>query len=281
MHFNTITILPSLPVSIKCCDGSRSVIASAALDRLHTDETEREWIYDTGAATSCIDRELLTDDEKSRVYNITPIKFITANGLNVCPRAVGCNIPFLCKRQAHVLKGSPAATSATETVMHYGVTLTYSRDIGASITLPGGSVVYLEERNRVPTLDGQCKTENAWRPSKMTEKSKTWNTAAYMCSSCRQAPWLGTEANFATTTSAMAANTKGDAGDSLWSEPIPPPKRTTSTGSTSARERSELCPERQRDGKTPNLQLPRTSVLGMGTRQLRPGQVPNLTAETP
>ena len=164
MHFNTITTLPSLPVSIKCCEDGRSVIASATLDGLHTDEIDREWIYDTGAATCCIGWDLLTADEKSRVYSITPMTFTTANGLNVCSQAVDCNIPFLGKRQVHVLKGSPAAISATESVMHYGITLTYNRDTGASVTLPDGTVVYLEERSRVPMLDGHCRTENAWSP---------------------------------------------------------------------------------------------------------------------
>ena len=42
MHLNTITALPALPVSIKCCDDSRSVIAAATVDGLHTDEIDRQ-----------------------------------------------------------------------------------------------------------------------------------------------------------------------------------------------------------------------------------------------
>ena len=42
MHFNNITTLAALPVSIKCCGNSQSFSASATLKGLYDDEIERE-----------------------------------------------------------------------------------------------------------------------------------------------------------------------------------------------------------------------------------------------
>jgi len=64
----------------------------------------------------------------------------------------------------------------------------------------------------------------------------------------------------------MAMNTTGSSGEVFRSKIIQPPKPTTSTRTSSARERRELCPERQRDGKTPELQLPEDVRIGNGHR---------------
>ena len=58
MHLNTTTTLAALPLSIKCCDKFQSFSASAALKGLYINEVEREWIYDTGAATRIIGFDL-------------------------------------------------------------------------------------------------------------------------------------------------------------------------------------------------------------------------------
>ncbi len=112
VHLSTLTALPTLSVPIKCCDNSRSICAAAHAG-LHTDEIDREWIYDTGAATCCIGWGELTADEKSRTYSIPTQKFITANGPSSCSLAVDCNIPFLGIRQVQILKDCPPAISVT------------------------------------------------------------------------------------------------------------------------------------------------------------------------
>ena len=53
MHLASITTLSALPFSPRCCERSR-VAAIAAARALHTDEIERHWIYDTGAAQTMI-----------------------------------------------------------------------------------------------------------------------------------------------------------------------------------------------------------------------------------
>ena len=53
VRLSTVTALPALPVPIKCCDSSRPTCTFAASDGLHTDEIDREWIYDIGAGAGC------------------------------------------------------------------------------------------------------------------------------------------------------------------------------------------------------------------------------------
>ena len=64
MHLNVITGLNALPLSIKCCERSQSLRAAVALQGFHTDELERDWIYDTGAGACFLGWEVLTDHEK-------------------------------------------------------------------------------------------------------------------------------------------------------------------------------------------------------------------------
>ena len=94
MHLNVITTLNALPLSIKCCDSSQSLRAAVALKGLHTEEVERTWIYDTGAATCFLGWEHLTDYEKQHTFQVTAQTFATAGGLSSTSTAVMCNASF-------------------------------------------------------------------------------------------------------------------------------------------------------------------------------------------
>ena len=70
MHLNNVTSLHALPLTCgtaQCCKYYQSKSAAVALKDLHTDELEREWIYDTGAATCLIGYDLLTANEAQRI----------------------------------------------------------------------------------------------------------------------------------------------------------------------------------------------------------------------
>ena len=176
-----------------------------------------------------------------------------------------CNVPYLGKRLVHVLKDSPPAISVKQDVMEHGVTFSYSREAGPSVSLPDGTIVYLDDSQYVPYLNGHCKTENAWRPRKGTETSKIQSAADFMCSPCGPAPWSGAAASIATTTAPpKAAKTNGPDLEP-WSERIKPTTPTPSR-SISARERRESCPERQKHSTTPNLLLPEDTAVGSGHR---------------
>ena len=80
MHLSCITTLAALPISLGCCERKALPAAPAAVYGLATDEIEREWIYDTGAAETFIGWNYLTDEEKSRTYKVETQKFGTAGG---------------------------------------------------------------------------------------------------------------------------------------------------------------------------------------------------------
>ena len=66
MHLNCITILTALPITFSCCEKHRPLPAAAAFaeapkEDISTDEYEREWIYDTGAAKTMIGYNWLTN----------------------------------------------------------------------------------------------------------------------------------------------------------------------------------------------------------------------------
>ena len=54
MHLNCIITIAALPVSLSCCERRPVLTMSVAMHGLHTDEIEREWIYDTCAAVCLI-----------------------------------------------------------------------------------------------------------------------------------------------------------------------------------------------------------------------------------
>ena len=144
MHLNSITTLSALPFSLRCCEKSRLPAMSAARAP-HTDEIEREWIYDTGAAQCMIGWNFLTDDEKLRTFKTTPQSFVTAGGKTTSSTAVMCHVPFLGPRQCRVLTDCPPAISVRSEVMNYGVVFSYTRESGPSIALPDGTKVYLDD----------------------------------------------------------------------------------------------------------------------------------------
>ena len=78
MHLACISTLSALPYSLRCCERRPLPALAASWQGLHTDELEREWIYDTGAAMCFIGWEHLTEDEKSRTFQIAPQYFTTA-----------------------------------------------------------------------------------------------------------------------------------------------------------------------------------------------------------
>ena len=169
MHLNVITTLPALPLTLQCCDSFQSSIAAAALRGLHTDEIERSWIYDSGAGMCFIGYDWLTETEKSRIFTIPEQTFATAAGLSSTSTAVMCDVPYLGKRLCHVLEDSPPAISVRQDVMDHGVTFTFSRESGPHVSLPDGTIVYLDDSQYVLDLNGHCKSGNAWRPRKGTE----------------------------------------------------------------------------------------------------------------
>ena len=72
--------------------------SSAAFPGLHTDEIEREWIYDTGAALCFIGWESMTDDEKSRTFKVAPQSVVAAAVDTSTSTAVMCYVPEFGKR---------------------------------------------------------------------------------------------------------------------------------------------------------------------------------------
>ena len=257
MHLNTITTLPALPLAVRCCDSFQSSIAAAAIRGLHTDEIERTWIYDTGAGTCFIGYDWLTDDEKRRTFSIAPQTFSTAAGLSSTSTAVMCNVPYLGQRLVHVLKDSPPAISVKQDVMDHGVTFSYSRESGPSVSLPDGTIVYLDDSQHVPYLNGHCKSDNAWRPRKGTETSKIQSASAFMCSPCGPAPWSGAAAGIAKTPAPLMAENPTGPDLEPWSARVKPTTKPSSTRSPSAREQRELCPERQKAAQLPTFNFPR------------------------
>ena len=181
MHLCTITSLPALPVSIKCCDNSRSICAAAAHAGLHTDEIDREWIYDTGAATCCIGWDELTADKKRAPTVLHHKSSLQEMGHMYVHWLWIATSPSLAFAQVFIMKDCPLAISVTDDVNTHGVTFRYDRATVCSVSLPDGTVVYLDDSQRVPLLSGHCKSENAWRPKKQTEKSKTSSKAAFTC----------------------------------------------------------------------------------------------------
>ena len=127
MHLNCVTTLSALPLSLSCCERPPSLGATAALKGYHTDEIEREWIYDTGAVACIIGWDHLTEHEKASTFNIAPQRFTTAGGIVSVTTAVVCNVPFLGKRTCHVLEDCPPAISVRADVLDHGVTFCYSR----------------------------------------------------------------------------------------------------------------------------------------------------------
>ena len=61
MHLNCISTFSALPFSLRCRERRPMLALSAAWQGLPTDELEREWIYDTGAAKCMIGWDFLTN----------------------------------------------------------------------------------------------------------------------------------------------------------------------------------------------------------------------------
>ena len=264
MHLNCITTLSALPLVLSCCGPSPSTSASAAPLGYHTDELERDWIYDTGAGLCLIGWDHLTIKEKSNTFQCAAQNFTTAGGIVTSTTAVMCNVPYIGERFCYVLKDCPPAISVRSDVMDHGVTFSYSRESGPSVSLPDGTIVYLDTNIGVPTLNGFCKSDNAWKPNKRTETLAMSSTADFVCSPCGQAtpePWTKGSIN-ATVAPAMAAKTIGTDGEPWSGRPPAPARKPITSRSTSSRERMQLCPERQRDGTTPKLTLPEDEAIG-------------------
>jgi hypothetical protein len=175
--------------------------------------------------------------------------------------------PFLGKRICYVLKDSPPAISVQQDVTDHDISFSYNRKDGPSATMPDGTVVYLDASRYVPTLNGYCKTCKTG-PSKGTETSKMWNNAAYVCSPCGQSETAGTAADIAPTLAPpMAAKNLEASVNNSWSKSLLSSKsKPTPTSSISAQGRRGLCPERQRDGRAPNLLLREDEAIGDGHR---------------
>jgi hypothetical protein len=78
VHLNCITTLSALPLTYSCCEIQRPLPAASAAAGFHTDEYEREWIYDSGAASCMVGWDHLTNEEKSRTFQVPEQGFITA-----------------------------------------------------------------------------------------------------------------------------------------------------------------------------------------------------------
>ena len=65
MHLNCITTLKALPITYSCCEQRPFPAAAVVPQGYHTDEYEREWIYDTGAAMCIIGWDYLTNEKKA------------------------------------------------------------------------------------------------------------------------------------------------------------------------------------------------------------------------
>ena len=150
--------------------------------------------------------------------------------------------------------------------MDFGITFSYSRESGPSVSLQDGTIVYLRDSHEnVPMLSGFCKSDNAWEPNKRTETLAMPSTADFECSPCGQVPWPWARRSInATVAPAMAVKINGKDGEPWSGRPQTPTRKPIISRSTSARERRQLCPERQRDGTTPNLLLPEDEAVGDG-----------------
>jgi len=141
MHINCITTLSALPLVLSCCGPSPSLSASAATQGYHTDELERDWIYDSGAACCFIGWDELTSNEKSQTFKCAGANFTRAGGIVTTTTAVMCNVPYIGKRFCYVLKDSPPAISVIRDVMDYGITFSYGRESGPTVSLQDGTTV--------------------------------------------------------------------------------------------------------------------------------------------
>ena len=74
----------------------------------------------------------------------------------VCDEAVMSNVPYLGYRQCHVHDDCPPALSVRSEVRDYGVTFSYSREAGPSVSLRDGTTVYLmdDTTHGTPALSG-------------------------------------------------------------------------------------------------------------------------------
>ena len=130
-----------------------------------------------------------------------------------------------------------------------------------------GTVVYLKNSGHVPLLNGYCKIDKA-KSLKGTETSKMRNKAAFTCSPCGQPETAWPAAGIAMTSVAAKASkvNEGSVQVSRQEKALPSKSQPKYTRSISAQERRGLCPERQRDGGTPNLTLPEDLAIGNGHR---------------
>ncbi len=110
MHFNNTTSHPALPLTcgtVQCCKPFQPFSAAVALKDLHTEELERKWIYDTGAVICLIGYNLLTANEKRRIFKIAPRKVTTACGVHTRTDAVMCNVLYIGERFVYVMEDPP------------------------------------------------------------------------------------------------------------------------------------------------------------------------------
>ena len=143
LHLSCVSTLAALPYALACCGCKPLPAAPAAVDGLTTDEIEREWIYDTGAAMPFIGWDYLTDEEKRRTYQAETINVATAGGVRSNSLAVICNIPYLGKRQVRVMDDSPLALSVRREVIDHHMVFSYTRQDGPVLSLSDGTGIYL------------------------------------------------------------------------------------------------------------------------------------------
>ena len=227
LHLDCISTLQALPVSFSCCGQKLLVAASAYYKGLHTDEIEREWVYDTGAAHCYIGYDSLTEEEKRRCWKIDPIRYVTGAGTVTLSLAVICNVPFLGPRLCHVSnEDSPPLISVKNEIHERGVIVKYSRESGPTATLADGTTVYLtgDNHHHCPVLSGYSKTESMQQSAKKrTETSPMLCAADLKRTSVGQAPWPGTEEHIIATVMPTTAAQHKDGEDTSWSIPLPPP----------------------------------------------------------
>ena len=130
MHFQVVTDLTALPYTIQCCERRQAKSVAVARVALTTDEHERTWIYDSGAARCMIGQDHLTEDERKRVYSIPIETYTTAAGLIYIDKAVICNVPYFGKRVCYIAKTCPPVISVKEDVDHYGNVFIYDSRYG-------------------------------------------------------------------------------------------------------------------------------------------------------
>ena len=269
MHLNCITMVSALPISLRCRKKSYLPAMSSAVNPLHTDEIERQWIYETGAALCMNGLDFLTDDEKSRTYQADDLTITTAGGLTSTSTAVMCNVPFLGNRPCHILTDCSPALLMKSDCDHHGVISSYSRDKGPSIALPNGTKVYLDDsRFNVPHLHGYCNSDDTSKSNgKMTETLAMPSTAKLLCSPCGQVPWPGTEARITpTVTPAMAMMFNGDEDTARLAPPPAPHTTLRPTRSRSAQQQGQPLPMQSCDGTTRGLELSEDRKIGDGHR---------------